>query len=137
MLGISAGKLLTARDIGLAASMNWPWLTVTRRPRIGILSTGDELVNPGEAWSGEDHRLNGIALQAFVTSCGGAVPVNLGNAPDNRAILSQMIDGAAGCDLLVTTGGASVGDHDLVQGVLTEKGMKLDFWKIAMRPGKP
>lgn len=136
-VGISAGKLLTARDIGLAASMNWPWLTVTRRPRIGILSTGDELVNPGEVLGpAKIIASNGIALQAFVTSC-GAVPVNLGNAPDNRAILSQMIDGAAGCDLLVTTGGASVGDHDLVQGVLTEKGMKLDFWKIAMRPGKP
>ncbi len=135
--GIPAGKLLTARDIGLAASMNWPWLTVRRRPRIGILTTGDELVNPGEALGpAKIIASNGIALTAFVATC-GAMPVNLGNAPDDRAILSRMIDGAAGCDLLVTTGGASVGDHDLVQGVLTEKGMKLDFWKIAMRPGKP
>jgi molybdopterin molybdotransferase len=136
-IGIPAGKLLTARDIGLAASMNWPWLNVIRRPRIGILATGDELVNPGEALGpAKIIASNGIALTAFITAC-GATPINLGNAPDDRAVMSKMIDGAAGCDLLVTTGGASVGDHDLVQGVLTDKGMKLDFWKIAMRPGKP
>ena len=136
-IGIPAGKLLTSRDIGLAASMNWPWLNVTRRPRIGILGTGDELVNPGEALGpAKIIASNGVALTAFVAAC-GATPINLGNSPDNRTILSKMIDSAIGCDLLVTTGGASVGDHDLVQGVLTEKGMKLDFWKIAMRPGKP
>lgn len=136
-IGLSPGRCLTARDIGLAAAMNWPWLTVTRRPRIAILSTGDELVNPGEALSpGKIVASNGFMLSALAVASGAQV-LNLGNAPDQPDRLSAMIDSARGCDLLVTTGGASVGDYDLVQGILQEKGIQLDFWKIAMRPGKP
>jgi len=131
------GRLLTARDIGIAAAMNLPWLPVTRRPRIAILATGDEVVMPGDPVG--PHQIissNGLSLAAFVTACGGE-PIHLGIAPDDRAALRAMAQGAVGADLLVTSGGASVGDHDLVQAALGEAGMKMDFWKIAMRPGKP
>jgi molybdopterin molybdotransferase len=131
------GRLLTARDIGIAAAMNMPWLPVTRRPRIAILATGDEVVMPGDPLG--PHQIissNGLSLAAFVTACGGD-PIHLGIAPDNRAALQAMAEGAVGADLLVTSGGASVGDHDLVQAALGEAGMQMDFWKIAMRPGKP
>src|SRR5262249_19624164 len=79
---------------------------------------------------------NGIGLAALVRTFGGE-PVNLGIARDTLADLDRAIDAALGFDALVTTGGASVGDHDLVQKALTQRGMALDFWKIAMRPGKP
>ena len=131
------GRLLTARDIGIAAAMNVPWLAVTRRPRIAILATGDEVVMPGDPVG--RHQIissNGLSLAAFVTAC-GAEPIHLGIAPDDRAALKAMAQGAIGADLLVTSGGASVGDHDLVQAALGETGMQMDFWKIAMRPGKP
>ena len=131
------GRLLTARDIGIAAAMNVPWLPVTRRPRVAILATGDEVVMPGDPLG--PHQIissNGLSLAAFVTAC-GADPIHLGIAPDDRAALQAMAQGAVGADLLVTSGGASVGDHDLVQAALGETGMQVDFWKIAMRPGKP
>jgi molybdopterin molybdotransferase len=131
------GRLLTSRDIGIAAAMNAPWLRVTRRPRIAVLATGDEVVMPGDPIG--RHQIvssNGLSLAAFVTACGGD-PIHLGIAPDDRDALRRMAEAAVGADLLVTSGGASVGDHDLVQAVLGEAGMQVDFWKIAMRPGKP
>lgn len=136
-VGIAAGRLLTARDIGVAAAMNVPWLMVRRRPRIAILATGDEVVMPGDPL-GPNQILssNGLALAALVTACGG-IPVNLGIARDTPESLAAHAAGAAGADLLVTTGGASEGEHDLVRQVLGERGVTLDFWKIAMRPGKP
>jgi len=79
---------------------------------------------------------NALALAAFVTACGG-VPVGLGNAPDDADALRRFASGARGVDLLVSTGGVSVGEHDLVRGVLSEDGLAIDFWEIAMRPGKP
>lgn len=134
---LPAGRLLTARDIGLAASANHPWLKVHRRPRVAILSTGDELAMPGEPLGPAGIvSSNGIALAAFVRACGGET-IDLGVAPDDKAALERMLAGAAGADLLLTSGGASVGDHDLVQAALGAKGMALEFWKIAMRPGKP
>jgi len=136
-LGIPAGRRLTPSDIGLAAAMNWPWLTVTRKPRVAIISTGNELVQPGETVApGQIIASNGFALAAFVTQSGGEA-IHLGIARDEESALADLIDRAAGADLLLTSGGASVGEHDLVQGVLKSKGMALDFWKIAMRPGKP
>jgi molybdopterin molybdotransferase len=136
-VGITAGRLLGARDLGLAAAMNVPWLKVRRRPRIALLSTGDELVLPGEP-IGPNQLIgsNGVALAAFVAVCGGEA-VNLGIAKDSRESLIALAAGARGADLLVTTGGASVGKHDLVREALDESGLELDFWKIAMRPGKP
>ena len=79
---------------------------------------------------------NALALAAFVTACGG-VPVGLGNAPDDAGALRRFASGARGVDLLVSTGGVSVGEHDLVRGVLSDDGLAIDFWEIAMRPGKP
>ncbi len=136
-VGLAAGRVLTSRDIGLAAAMNVPWLSVRRRPRVAILATGDEVVMPGDPRG--PYQIvgsNGLALSAFVTACGG-VPMNLGIALDNRESLLALAAGARGADLLVTTGGVSVGDHDLIQSVLGEHGLQVAFWRIAMRPGKP
>ncbi len=134
---IEAGRRLTARDLGLAASANVPWLRVRRRPRIAIMATGDELVMPGEPL-GEDQIIssNSIALTAYVKVLGGE-PINVGIARDNVESFREVLAGAAGADILVTIGGASVGDFDLVRQVLGEDGMNMDFYKIAMRPGKP
>src|SRR6266568_1513682 len=132
-----AGRRLTPRDIGLAAAMNRPWLFVNRRPRVAILSTGDEIVMPGDPIG--PHQIvssNSLALAAFVAACGG-VPVSVGNAPDDPAALRRIAAATSGVDLLVTTGGVSVGEHDLVREALAADGFELDFWQIAMRPGKP
>lgn len=134
---IEAGRRLTARDLGLAASMNVPWLKVRRRPRIAIMATGDELVMPGEPMSeAQIISSNSIALTAYVRVLGGE-PINVGIARDTVESFREVLAGAAGADILVTIGGASVGDFDLVRQVLGEDGLNLDFYKIAMRPGKP
>jgi len=134
---LRAGRTLTPRDVGLAAAMNVPWLAVRRRPRVAILATGDEIVQPGETIGpGQIVSSNSWALAAFVAANGGEA-INIGIAPDEKATLKTMAESARGADLLVTTGGASVGEHDLVQSALGEIGLALDFWKIAMRPGKP
>ena len=136
-IGLKAGQRLTPRAIGYAASMNHPWLAVRRKPRVAILATGDEIGMPGDPLGANQIvSSNSHALAAAVESYGGE-PFNLGIAPDERQGLKTMAAGARGADILVTTGGASVGDHDLVQSVLGEIGLELDFWKIAMRPGKP
>jgi molybdopterin molybdotransferase len=131
------GKVLTARDVGLSAAMNVPWLSVHRKPRISILATGDEIVMPGDP-IGRDQIVssNALSLAAFITAQGGT-PLDLGIAPDEEDGLRALAAGARGSDILVTTGGASVGDHDLVQSVLGDIGLEVDFWRIAMRPGKP
>jgi molybdopterin molybdotransferase len=134
---LRAPRRLTPRDIGLAAAMNRPWLFVHRRPRVAILSTGDEIVMPGDPVG--PHQIvssNALALSAFVTAAGG-VPVLVGNAPDDPEALRHIAAAASGVDLFVTTGGVSVGEHDLVRDVLSEDGLAIDFWEIAMRPGKP
>jgi molybdopterin molybdotransferase len=134
---LAAGKVLAARDIGLAAAMNVSWLKVRRRPRVAILATGDEVVMPGEP-IGRNQIIssNSVALGAYVRALGG-VPTNLGIARDNEESLHAMLAGARGADMLVTIGGASVGDHDLVRKVLGAEGLDLKFYKVAMRPGKP
>ncbi len=136
-VGLAKGRVLSARDIGLAAAMNHPWLKVRRRPRVAVLATGDEIVMPGEK-VGPNQILssNSLALEAVLDSF-GAEGINLGIAPDDPATLRQLAAGARGADLLVTTGGVSVGDHDIVRQILGDDGFTLDFWKIAMRPGKP
>lgn len=134
---LPAGRRLTARDIGLAAAANHPWLTVHRAPRIGILATGDEIALPGEPIPpGGIVSSNAHALAALVRAAGGD-PLVLPIAPDDSQAIAEAARAARACDLLVTTGGASVGDHDLVQSALGPEGFALDFWKIAMRPGKP
>jgi molybdopterin molybdotransferase len=134
---IPAGQRLHPRAIGLAAAGGHAWLSVHRRPRIVILSTGDEIALPGDPLPpGGVVSSNGPALAALVRVAGGE-PVLLPTARDERAAIAAAADAARGADMLVTTGGASVGDHDLVQSALAERGMVLDFWRIAMRPGKP
>lgn len=134
---LKAGRRLGARDVGLIAAMNVPWIMVKRPPRVAILSTGDELVMPGEP-IGPSQIIgsNGLALAAFVTAMGGEATI-LGTALDSEESLRAMTAGARGADLLVTSGGASVGDYDLVQSALDDIGLRVDFYKVAMRPGKP
>jgi len=134
---LPAGRRLGARDVGLAAAANRPWLAVHRRPRVALLATGDEIALPGEEVApGGIVSSNAHALAALVRA-GGGEPVLLPIARDDRAALAAALAGARGADLLVTTGGASVGDYDLVQSALGDRGFELDFWKVAMRPGKP
>ncbi len=136
-IAIHAGRRLGARDIGLAAAMNIPWLKVRRKPRVAVLATGDEIVLPGEAvGANQIVSSNGPALCAAVHALGGE-PINIGVAPDEPKALKALINAAFGADLLLTTGGVSVGEHDLVGQVLDTLGFKRVFWKIAMRPGKP
>jgi molybdopterin molybdotransferase len=134
---LHAGRMLDARAIALAAAMDHADVPVRRRPRVAILSNGDELVPPG-AEAGPDQIVssNGVGLAAFVREIGGE-PHDLGIAPDRREAIAASVARAAGADVLVAVGGASVGDHDLVQAALADAGMELDFWRIAMRPGKP
>jgi molybdopterin molybdotransferase len=134
---IPPGRRITARDVGLAAAANYPWLAVHRRPRVAVLATGDEIAMPGEPIPpGGIVSSNSHALAALIRSVGGA-PTILPVARDEHAAIGAVADAVTGMDMLVTTGGASVGDHDLVIESLKARGMTLDFWQIAMRPGKP
>jgi len=131
------GVRLGARAVGLIAAANHPWVAVHRQPRVAILATGDEVVLPGEPLAvGSIVSSNAHALAALVRAKGG-VPVVLPIAPDDPAAIASVADRLSGIDLLLTTGGASVGDYDLVQASLATRGFALDFWRIAMRPGKP
>jgi molybdopterin molybdotransferase len=135
---LAAGTRLGASNIALAAAMNFAEVAVTRRPRVGILATGDELVHPGET-IGADQIVasNSFAIAARVEAAGGEA-LDLGIARDELGALVERFAAArAVADVLVTLGGASVGDHDLVKPALAGQGMELNFWKIAMRPGKP
>ncbi len=134
---LQAGQHLGARELGLAAAMNHATVPVRRRPRVALMPTGDELVTPGSKPRADQIvSSNNFALAALVRRFGGE-PVDLGIVPDNKPALARAIKKAADCDILVTLGGASVGDHDLVQDALKKAGLKLNFYKIAMRPGKP
>ncbi len=136
---LAAGTVLDAGALCLAAAANHPALAVVRRPRVAILATGDELLPPGsEPGPGQIIASNGYGVAAIARDAGAEV-LDLGIVRDREDELADALDRAenSGCDILVTLGGASVGDHDLVQKVFVAKGMTLGFWKIAMRPGKP
>ena len=136
---LAEGHRLNERSLALAAAMGHGTLTVYRKPKVAILATGDELVLPGEHAS-QDQIVasNHLTVAALVGMAGGEA-IQLGIAGDSflaleRGILAAEAEGA---NVLITLGGASVGDHDLVQNALTRRGMELSFWRIAMRPGKP
>jgi molybdopterin molybdotransferase len=134
---VAANARLTPRHVGLIAAANHAWVAVRRRPVVAILATGDEIVLPGDKLSpGCIVSSNSHALVALVRACGGQ-PLLLPIAGDTIEAIAEAAGGARGADLLITTGGASVGEHDLVASALGSRGMNLDFWKIAMRPGKP
>ncbi|MCX5479807.1 molybdopterin molybdotransferase MoeA [Kaistia geumhonensis] len=134
---IEPGIRLGMRQLALAAALDHAKVPVRRKPVVAIIATGDELVPPGSGDGGSGIvASNGYGIGALVESLGGLVR-DLGIVRDDRAALAAAIDAAMGADVLVTIGGASVGDHDLVRDVLQDRGMTLDFWRIAMRPGKP
>jgi molybdopterin molybdotransferase len=134
---LAVGHVLSARDIGVVAAMNHAWLRVRRRARVGIIATGDEILLPGEpAGSATIFGGNAFMIAACVRAWGGE-PIHLGIAPDDPAPLDHLLRATRGLDLIVTIGGASVGDRDLVKAALGRRGFDLAFHKVAMRPGKP
>ncbi|WP_028345857.1 molybdopterin molybdotransferase MoeA [Bradyrhizobium murdochi] len=136
---LKRGRRLTDRDLSLAAGMNYPELAVHRRPKVAMLATGDELVMPGTSPSpGQIVYSNGYGLQALARAEGAEI-IDLGIAADTVAATAEGISRArkADADILITIGGASVGDHDLVKRSLEAEGIAMAFWRIAMRPGKP
>lgn len=136
---LKAGRELGFTDLTLAAAMNHAALTVYRRPRIAILATGDELLPPGSAPQPAQIIASNTFGVAALARQAGADVLDLGIIADDDRLIRAAIGKAvtAKVDVLVTLGGASVGDHDLVQAALKAEGMQLDFWRIAMRPGKP
>ncbi|BAT60292.1 molybdopterin molybdenumtransferase [Variibacter gotjawalensis] len=136
---LKSGQIIGARHLALAAAMNYAAVPVVRRPCVAMFSTGDELVMPGsETGPGQIILSNGFAIAAIARR-EGALALDLGIVPDavEATIAAIRRARAWGADVLVTTGGASVGDYDLVQKALSAEGMELAFWKIAVRPGKP
>lgn len=135
--GLTAGQRLSSADIALAAAMNLATLNVYKRPVIAFVSTGNELVPPGtEPGPNQIVSANNDGLAALILEAGG-IPLDLGIAADCESDIRAAAEQARDADMLVTLGGASVGDHDLVQSALAPLGLDIDFWKIAMRPGKP
>jgi molybdopterin molybdotransferase len=134
---LQAGRVLATRDVALLAAMNLPWLSVRRKPRVAILATGDELVMPGEpVGRNQIVSSSGIAVAALVRAWGGE-PTLFDIVRDDPTETERAIAAGGQHDLLITLGGASVGDRDLVQAALKALGFDMDFWRIAMRPGKP
>lgn len=134
---VPQGTVLNFRYITLIASMNVPEVPVVRRPRVAILATGDELMAPGsQLEEGQIVSSVPLGMKAMIEMAGGEAEL-IGIGRDNLDSLVGMIERARGFDVLVTIGGVSVGEHDLVQQALVHQGMALDFWRIAMRPGKP
>ncbi len=136
---LARGRRLTDRDLSLAAGMNYPELAVRRRPKVAVLGTGDELVMPGVTpGPGQIVYSNGYGLRALARAEGAEV-ADLGIAADTVAATTDGIRRAREleADILITMGGASVGDHDLVKRSLEAEGTAMTFWRIAMRPGKP
>jgi molybdopterin molybdotransferase len=134
---LDPGVVLRPHELGLLASLGLPDVWVHARPRVALLSTGDEVVEPGRSRKpGQIYDANRFSLVGLVTEA-GAEPIDLGIVPDLREVLrSRLLEAAAGADVVLTSGGVSVGDYDLVKGVLAEIG-GVDFWQVAMQPGRP
>lgn len=136
-LVITAGTILRPAEINMLASFGYQTASVFRRPKVAILSTGDELVEPGEeAGPGQIINSNDYSIAAAVTEVGGE-PILLGIASDDRESLSEKIDVGLQADVLITTAGVSMGDRDLVCEVLQASGVERQFWKVDIKPGRP
>jgi molybdopterin molybdotransferase len=138
-IGLQAGRTLDARAIALAAAMGYGSLPVRRKPRVAILATGDELVPAGDEPGPDQIVASSLPALLAMVEKAGAAAIDLGIARDTFESLDERLAAAksAEADILVTLGGASVGDHDLVQQALARQGMRLGFWRVALRPGKP
>ncbi len=134
---IAAGTMINAAHIALAASAGYSALPVARAPIVAVLDSGDELVaDPASAKEHELPASNGVMLTAMAEPLGCTVK-RLGPVGDDAEALAKALDRTEDADILITTGGASVGDHDLMQPALKAWGAQLDFWRVAMKPGKP
>jgi molybdopterin molybdotransferase len=134
---LRVGVRLGPRELMLAAAMNHAELPVRRKPKVALLATGDEVVPPGSELA-RDQVVSSVpaGLAALIEAQGGE-PMSLGIAKDTPESLITLLRTGSAADILVTIGGASVGERDLVSAALHSEGLELDFWKIAMRPGKP
>jgi molybdopterin molybdotransferase len=134
---LSAGTVVRPQEVGVAASLGLPQLLVRQRPRVAVLSTGDEVAEPGrERKPGQIYDSNRFSLAALVEAAGGTVSDG-GIVPDRFELLRDRLQQAASAsDIVLTSGGVSVGDHDLVKAVLQEAG-GIHFWQVAMQPGRP
>jgi molybdopterin molybdotransferase len=134
---MAAGSVLRAQELGVAASLGLPQLLVRQRPRVAVLSTGDEVAEPGALRKpGQIFDSNRFSLQGLVEAAGGSV-TDYGIVPDLHDVLhARLTEAARSADVVLTSGGVSVGDHDLVKAVLQEAG-GIHFWQVAMQPGRP
>ena len=133
---LAAGTVMDSASIGLTAAMGHSIVTVVRQPRVGILATGDEVIEPGKPLSpGQVYNANAFSISAMVRIAGG-IPINLTSVTDNKIALQTAITKASSYDLLITSGGVSMGRYDLVRDLLIEEGT-VHFWKVAMKPGGP
>jgi molybdopterin molybdotransferase len=134
---LEAGTVLRPQELGLIASLGVPQILVRRRPRVGLMSTGDEVVEPGHPRRpGQIYDANRFALRGAVEQCGGEV-ADLGIVRDDREELrARLGDASRSADVVITSGGVSVGDYDFVKDVLRELG-GIDVWQVAMQPGRP
>ncbi len=134
---LERGRRISPRDVALLAASDFARVEVTRKPRVAVVATGDELSRPGEPRApGGIVASSTYALQAMIQDWGGEA-IDLGIIPDRAEDYARLPEAVREMDLIITLGGASVGDHDLIQSALAPHGFVLDFWKIAMRPGKP
>lgn len=134
---LGAGEMLTPARMALLASLGFYKVEVYRKPRVAILATGDELVRVGSSLKdGQIRNSNSLMLAAYVEQCGGD-PVMRGIVPDNKKLLLKKIKNSFYCDMLLITGGVSVGKYDYVKEILSEAGVDMKFWRANIKPGKP
>jgi len=136
-LAVPKGTTLAPGQLGLCAAVGRAALRVARQPRVGVVSTGDEIVRPGqELGPGQIYSSNSATLAALVSES-GAIPVDCGIATDNLDATRAAFQRAAECDLIISTGGVSVGDFDVVRDAMESLGASMEFWKVRLKPGKP
>jgi len=134
---LEVGALLGAAAVGMLSSLGRAFVQVTQRPRVAVISTGDELVDvDGDRRDGKIIASNSYCLAAQVREC-GAIPVSLGITPDTREAIEARFREAMGCDVILSSGGVSVGDYDFIKDVLRDLGSEMKFWRVAMKPGHP